>query len=74
MGIQSILQAKAIILMAFGSDKAAAVRRALSGEVSTSVPASFLQMHPQVTFVLDAEAAVEMKMLGRDPIYSALEP
>lgn len=74
MGIQSILQAKSIILMAFGSDKAAAVRRALSGEVSTSVPASFLQMHPQVTFVLDAEAAVEMKLLGRDPIYSALEP
>ncbi len=57
MGIQSILQAKAIFLMAFGRDKAWAVQRALSGEVSTEVPASFLQMHPNVTFVLDQEAA-----------------
>ncbi|PSR23984.1 MAG: glucosamine-6-phosphate deaminase [Sulfobacillus acidophilus] len=61
MGIQSILQAKAIILMAFGSDKADAVRRALSGEVSTEVPASFLQMHPNVTFVLDEEAAQQLQ-------------
>ena len=67
MGIQSILQAKSIILMAFGRDKSAAVRRALSGEVSTSVPASFLQMHPQVTFVLDAEAAVEMNLDAHAP-------
>lgn len=67
MGIQSILRAKEIILMAFGHDKAVAVRRALSGEVSTEVPASFLQMHPNVTFVLDDEAA---EMLGdtRPPV------
>lgn len=57
MGIQSILRAKTIILLAFGRDKADSVERALSGEVSTEVPASFLQMHPDVTFVLDAEAA-----------------
>ncbi|NMP22942.1 glucosamine-6-phosphate deaminase [Sulfobacillus harzensis] len=60
MGIQSILQAKAIVLMAFGRDKAWAVKRALSGEVSTEVPASFLQMHPNVTFVLDEEAAADL--------------
>jgi len=60
MGIQSILQAKAIVLMAFGHDKAVAVKRALSGNVSTEVPASFLQMHPNVTFVLDQEAAAEL--------------
>ena len=57
MGIQSILQAKEIVLMAFGRDKAEAVKRSLSGEVSTDVPVSFLQMHPNVTFVLDEEAA-----------------
>lgn len=60
MGIQSILQARAIVLMAFGRDKAWAVKRALSGEVSTEVPASFLQMHPNVTFVLDEAAASEL--------------
>lgn len=58
MGIQSILQAKTIVLMAFGRNKAEAVKRSLSGEVTTEVPASFLQMHPDVTFVLDDEAAV----------------
>ncbi len=58
MGIQSILQATTIVLMAFGRNKAKAVKRSLSGEVTTEVPASFLQMHPDVTFVLDDEAAV----------------
>jgi glucosamine-6-phosphate deaminase len=62
MGIQSILRAQSIILMAFGQDKAEAVRKSLSGEVSPSVPASFLQMHPQVTFVLDEAAASGIPM------------
>lgn len=57
MGIQSILRARTIILMAFGKDKAEAIRRSLSGQVSTDVPASLLQTHPNVTFVLDREAA-----------------
>lgn len=57
MGIQSILRAKHIILMAFGEDKASAVQRSLSGQISTDVPASILQAHPNVTFVLDQGAA-----------------
>ncbi|MCY0899396.1 MAG: glucosamine-6-phosphate deaminase [Firmicutes bacterium] len=57
MGLESILQARAIILMAFGAEKARIVKAALSGEVSTAVPASFLQMHSDVTFVLDEAAA-----------------
>ncbi len=57
MGLQSILRAKAIILMAFGEDKAWSVQRAMSGEISPSLPASFLQMHADVTFVLDIAAA-----------------
>lgn len=56
MGIESIMQAKSIILMAFGRDKAQAVKCAVSGEISTCVPASFLQLHPNVTVVLDKEA------------------
>lgn len=57
MGIESILRAREIVLMAFGRDKAQAVHRALSGEISTQNPASFLQMHPNTTFVLDEGAA-----------------
>lgn len=61
MGIQSILRAQSIILMAFGEDKAEAVRKALSGEVTPSIPASFLQMHAHVTFVLDQAAASRIR-------------
>jgi glucosamine-6-phosphate deaminase len=76
MGIQSILQAKAIILVAFGRDKAGAVRRALSGEVSTEVPASFLQMHANATFVLDEEAAEQLQNepLTQGPEWSRVHP
>lgn len=73
MGIQSILQAKSIVLMAFGTDKAEAVQRALSGEVSTEVPASFLQMHPHVTFVLDDAAASLLHPRSAQPHPSALQ-
>lgn len=60
MGMQSILRARSIVLLAFGRDKARVIRQTLSGEVSTEVPASLLQMHQDVTFVLDAEAASEL--------------
>ncbi|QDT10906.1 glucosamine-6-phosphate deaminase [Planctomycetes bacterium K23_9] len=57
MGIGTILEAKAIVLLALGSDKADAVRLAIEGEVSASHPASFLQTHANVTYVLDEAAA-----------------
>ena len=63
MGLESILRAKFIILLAFGREKADAVRAALAGDISTKVPASFLQMHPNVTFVLDDAAA---SLIGRN--------
>lgn len=57
MGVQSILLSKQIILLAFGEEKAQAVLEAYSGDVSTSLPASILQLHSNVTFVLDEAAA-----------------
>ncbi|MCL6443252.1 MAG: glucosamine-6-phosphate deaminase [Alicyclobacillus sp.] len=57
MGLQSILQAKQILLLAFGREKAKAIADATYGEVKTSSPASMLQLHPNVTFVLDEPAA-----------------
>lgn len=70
MGIQSILQARSIILMAFGEDKADIVRQALSGEVSTTVPASFLQMHQDVRFVLDDAASRDLDDYVENPLYA----
>lgn len=57
MGVQAILSADSIVLLAFGSGKAQAVLSAVKGNVTTSVPASILHLHNNVTFVLDSEAA-----------------
>jgi glucosamine-6-phosphate deaminase len=57
MGIQSILDAKWIIMVAFGKNKAKAIREMIKGEISPDMPASILQKHPNVTVLLDTEAA-----------------
>ncbi|MMZ62350.1 Glucosamine-6-phosphate deaminase 1 [compost metagenome] len=56
MGIGTILQAKQILLMAKGADKAEVVARALRGPITTQCPASLLQTHPNVVVVLDQAA------------------
>lgn len=56
MGVGSIMRAKKILLVANGKAKAQAVKAALEGEITPKVPASALQMHPDVTFVIDEEA------------------
>lgn len=60
MGIQAILQAEQIVLMAFGSQKASIVAETVKGSVRTNVPASVLQLHRNVTVVLDRESATEL--------------
>ncbi|MDA8744285.1 glucosamine-6-phosphate deaminase [Rubripirellula amarantea] len=57
MGIGTILEAKRIVLLATGPAKAQAVKDAVQGDANESCPASLLQYHPDVTFVLDAEAS-----------------
>lgn len=56
MGIQTIMRAKEIILLASGKSKAEAVARLLTGEASESFPASVLLTHPNVTVIIDKEA------------------
>ncbi|RIV26460.1 glucosamine-6-phosphate deaminase [Alicyclobacillaceae bacterium I2511] len=62
MGLQPIMQSKQILLMAFGEQKAQAVHLALEGDVQTHVPASILQIHPNVTFILDEAVAKACKL------------
>jgi len=57
MGIATILEAQSILLLATGAGKAKAVAGCVEGPISASVPASALQLHPQVTIVLDNAAA-----------------
>jgi len=60
MGIGTILRSRRIVLLATGRSKAAIVARALTGPVSSQLPASLLQAHPDVVVVLDREAASEL--------------
>lgn len=57
MGIKSIMQAKQIILLAYGPKKAQAIYNTVKGEMTEDVPASALQNHPNVTIIVDEAAA-----------------
>ncbi|MDX2185446.1 MAG: glucosamine-6-phosphate deaminase [Opitutaceae bacterium] len=60
MGVATILQARRVILMAWGQHKAEVIRGAVEGPVTANLPASFLQEHPNATVVLDGPAATEL--------------
>lgn len=60
MGIASIMASKAIVLMAYGEQKADAVKQMIEGPVTESLPASILQNHPNVFVVLDHSAASKL--------------
>jgi len=60
MGVGTIMEARRIVLLAFGENKAGIVKRAVEGEISASVAASFLQQHGDTTIHLDPAAAAEL--------------
>ena len=59
-GIATICDAKKILLLATGANKAQAIQHALHDTPSPQCPASFLQSHPNCTFILDKEAASQI--------------
>ncbi len=63
MGIESILAAREILLVATGAGKARAVAAALAGPLTSRCPASFLSLHPGLTVVLDRAAASSLRIL-----------
>jgi glucosamine-6-phosphate deaminase len=56
MGVGSILKARSIVLVVRGADKASIVKEALTGPITTNVPASLLQTHARLIVLLDREA------------------
>lgn len=57
MGMRLLMQGKTQFLMAKGKDKAKAIKNTINGEITTAVPASALQLHPDVIVLLDEAAA-----------------
>jgi glucosamine-6-phosphate deaminase len=61
-GVGTILDARHLVVLAFGIAKAEAVARAVEGPVTAMVPGSALQLHPHVTVVVDDEAASRLSL------------
>ena len=57
LGMGGIMGAKKVIMLAFGKGKAEAVRAMIKGEIDPQMPASILQLHKDVTLLIDEEAA-----------------
>ncbi len=60
MGINKIMEAKRVVLLAWGEHKAMNVARAVEGAVSADVPASYLQLHGNSSFIIDTAAAAQL--------------
>ena len=71
MGIGTILEARKILLLATGPSKAAPVAKSIEGPVTAAVSASALQLHPDVTFIIDDAAAAQLTQ--RDYYHRVLE-
>ena len=60
MGIGTVKHAKRIVLLGWGISKAEIIKKTIEGEISSRVPATYLQQHNNTTFVLDTEASSEL--------------
>ncbi|MGF3056953.1 glucosamine-6-phosphate deaminase [Microbacterium sp. YY-01] len=61
-GIGTILEARHLVLLAFGEGKAEAIAAAVEGPLTSFVPGSAIQLHPRVTVVVDEAAASKLKL------------
>lgn len=65
LGVKKIMEAKLVILMAWGEGKSNIIKSAVEGIVTTQVPASFLQEHNNAVFVLDTEASSKLTRINK---------
>ena len=65
LGVKKIMEAKQVILMAWGEGKSDIIKKSVEGEVTNLIPASFLQEHNNAVFVLDKEASSKLTRINR---------
>lgn len=65
LGVKKIMEAKQVILMAWGEGKASIIKKSVEDEVTNQIPASFLQEHNNAVFVLDKEASSKLTRINR---------
>ena len=64
LGIKKIMEAKQVILMAWGEGKSNIIKASVEGTVTNQIPASFLQEHNNAVFVLDKEASSKLTRIN----------
>lgn len=74
MGIKTIMQSRGIILLASGEEKAEAVSKMLSGNITPELPASVLQLHPNCTAIIDLSAASQLDLEALSDQYKIILP
>lgn len=73
MGVGSILDAKRVLLLAFGEHKAPVIKKAVEGEITNVIAASYLQQHPNARIMLDGAAAAELTRFKTPWLLGAIE-
>jgi glucosamine-6-phosphate deaminase len=61
MGLGTIAEARTLLMLAFGKEKAKVIAQAVEGPLTATVPASSIQLHPNAVVILDPEAAGDLK-------------
>ncbi|MBU2949300.1 glucosamine-6-phosphate deaminase [Tamlana agarivorans] len=64
LGVKKIMEAKRVILMAWGEGKSNIIKASAEGEVTSRIPASYLQEHNNATFILDVAAASKLTRIN----------
>jgi glucosamine-6-phosphate deaminase len=64
MGIGTIMDARGVLMLAFGENKAEAVAATVEGPITALIPASVLQQHPHAKLFIDESAASKLKLAG----------
>lgn len=70
LGIKNIMQTRKLILIAKGTHKADMVRQAILGSVTTDIPASVVQLHPNCEILLDADAGAQIAAYAKERGYN----
>ena len=73
MGIKTISKARKVYLLAWGEKKAPIIKQAIEGPVSEEIPATFLQNHPNVSVLIDSDAAVELTRIKTPWVVSVVD-
>lgn len=73
LGVKKIMEAKRVILMAWGESKSNIIKESVEGPVTNQVPASYLQEHNNATFVLDKEASLKLTRIDTPWLVEKIE-